>query len=217
MFSGEAPAGDQHGEGDAELQRDRLRRGDPHLGHHPDRGGCRYLAESGQSKVGGRKAITHEYDVLCSYHTVTLPPHSSQQKLIVCGYLMCPLPAGLLRRPGVPRLDQRHLLRPPRRPRLLLPLLHRRLRPRRARPRRDGGRHEDPHRRLPRHLHRQDPGQRRGGRRSRDRNRTAPGKYDNSICIFWFIDLRRSFSFQLLGMAFAFYLANTIKKEYETV
>ena len=34
---------------------------------------------------------------------------------------------------------------------------------------------------------------------------------------FWFIDLRRSFSFQLLGMAFAFYLANTIKKEYETV
>ena len=39
MFAGEAPAGDQHGEGDAELQRDRLRRGDPHLGHHPDRGG----------------------------------------------------------------------------------------------------------------------------------------------------------------------------------
>ena len=39
MFAGEAPAGDQHGEGDAELQRDRLRRGDSHLGHHPDRGG----------------------------------------------------------------------------------------------------------------------------------------------------------------------------------
>ena len=26
----------------------------------------RYLAESGQSKVGGRKAIKHEYDALCS-------------------------------------------------------------------------------------------------------------------------------------------------------
>ena len=67
MFSGEAPAGDQHGEGDAELQRDRLRRGDPHLGHHPDRGGwLDNIANSGQSKVGGREAITHEYDVLCS-------------------------------------------------------------------------------------------------------------------------------------------------------
>ena len=49
MFAGEAPAGDQHGEGDAELQRDRLRRGDPHLGHHPDRGGwVDNIANSGQ-------------------------------------------------------------------------------------------------------------------------------------------------------------------------
>ena len=70
MFAGEAPAGDQHGEGDAELQRDRLRRGDPHLGHHPDRGGW---VDNVASKLGGRKAIKHEHDVLYSYHTVRSP------------------------------------------------------------------------------------------------------------------------------------------------
>ena len=96
----------------------------------------------------------------------------TQSDVLICNITA----AQLLRHPGVPGLVQRHLLRPPQRPGLLLSLRHCRLWLRRPGPLRHRGRHEDPHRGLPGHLQHQDPRQHRRRGRSRHRHWLPPGK-----------------------------------------
>ena len=79
-----------------------------------------------------------------------------------------------MRDPGVPGLDQRHLLRLSQRPGLLLPLQRGRLWPGRPRPLLDRGLHEDKPQGLSGPLQHQDHGQHRRGRRGRDRDRVPP-------------------------------------------